>query len=69
MKYLIILIWYQLVFSTDTKVLSSFLPNLVLFNLFITVYSFKIVTRTRALQYYTSIGRVGVQRIFEINYK
>ena len=32
-------------------------PNLVLFVLFITVYSFIIAKRTRALQYYTFNGR------------
>ena len=36
---------------------SLFCPNLVLFVLFITIYSFIIAKRTRALQYYTFIGR------------
>jgi len=33
-------LWYRLVFPTGTKVFSWFLPNPVLFNLFITVYIF-----------------------------
>ena len=46
--------WY---FQPVPMTFSLFFPNTVLFVLFITVYSFIIAKRTRALQYYTFIGR------------
>ena len=39
-----------------SKYISFFFPNLVLFVIFITVYSFIIAKRTQALQYSTFIG-------------
>ena len=44
-----------------------FCPNPLLFILFITVYSFIITKRTRALRCYTFISRVRSHRIFETN--
>ena len=48
-------LWYRLVFPTGTNdFFLFFFPNLILFVIFITVYSFIIAKRTRALQYYWS---------------
>ena len=50
-------LWYRLVFPTGTNDFFPFFPNPVLFVIFIIIYSFIIAKRTRALQYYTFIGR------------
>ena len=44
-------------FQPVSMIFSLFFPNLILFVIFITVYSFIIAKRTRPLQYYTFIGR------------